>query len=70
MRKQLMVHVFGGGDRGYGLHNKRAGATPADQSTSSTLALGRFGNTDAINEQLVDDPNGKDDRFKKVWLSI
>jgi uncharacterized cupin superfamily protein len=52
------------------LYTERARATPANGFTSSTVALGRFGNIDAVNEQLVDNPNKTDDRFKKIWLSI
>jgi hypothetical protein len=52
------------------LYTGRASATPATGFASSTLATGRFGNIDTINEQLVDNPKRADDRFKKIWLSI
>lgn len=71
MRKKLVWFVGVGVVTGVAaLYTGRALATPATGFVGTTIALGRFGNIDVVNEQLVDDPKRKDDRFKKIWLSI
>src|ERR1700760_833940 len=69
-RKLVLFTIVGITIVGSALYTGLARATPANGFASTTIALGRFGNIDTVNEQLVDDPNRHDDRFKKLWLSI
>lgn len=49
-------------------HAKKVQATPADGFVGSTLALGRFGDIDVFNHEVL--PNvGNDKRKREVWLS-
>jgi len=71
MRKKLAWFLFAGVITVVTVvYTERARATPANGFVGTTMALGHFGNIDVVNEQLVDDPNHRDDRFKKIWLSI
>jgi hypothetical protein len=65
-----VVHVFRCRDRGYRpIYRARASHTCKSICKQYTRS-GPVGNIDTVNEQLVDNPNRKDDRFKKIWLSI
>jgi quercetin dioxygenase-like cupin family protein len=46
----------------------RIQATPQSGFTPTTLAMGRFGNIDVSNHQLIADPSGR--RKHKVWFSL
>jgi hypothetical protein len=53
------------------LYTGRAGATPASGFTGTTIALGRFGNIDVFNHQLIQVPNSPEcEREKRLWLSL
>lgn len=71
MQRKLAGFVFVGvATTAIALYTGRAWATPAMGFVGTTIALGRFGNIDVVNEQLVDNPARRDDRFKKIWLSL
>ena len=53
-----------------GLYTGRARATPATGFVGSTIALGRFGDIEVFNHQLLATAPGIDDHERKIWLSL
>lgn len=72
MRKKFVLFIcLGVATLGTCLYTERAGATPAMGFVGTTIALGRFGDIDVFNHQvLAMNPGGDDSPRHNVWLSM
>jgi hypothetical protein len=67
--KLLWVLLLGTLMLGAGAYVRNVQATPAAGFTGTTIAVGRFGDINAINHSLFPDGLGRS-RFKNLWLSF
>jgi hypothetical protein len=72
MQKKLTWFVFLGVVAAVaGLYTERARATPANGFVGTTIALGRFGDIDVSNQEVIATNAWRDDGTgKNIWLSM
>lgn len=68
MRTKLLLVALGAAILGAAPYVGRIQATPQSGFTATTLALGRFGDIEASNSQVLSEPVRR--RNKNVWLSF